>query len=60
MSGMSGSGAVCRQRRCPDSSKSQLTKAGIESVPVLKGLAEFDPIVELWIDNLKAAMTRKQ
>lgn len=40
----------------PDSWKSQLAKAGIESVPVLKGLAEFEPIVELWLDTLRAAM----
>jgi len=40
----------------PDSWKSQLAKAGIESVPVLKGLAEFNSLVELWLDNLKMAM----
>jgi sirohydrochlorin cobaltochelatase len=40
----------------PDSWKSQLRQAGIDSVPVLKGLAEFDPIVDLWLDNLKTAM----
>ena len=40
----------------PDSWKSQLTKIDIESVPVLKGLAEFEPIVELWLDNLRASM----
>lgn len=40
----------------PDSWKSQLTKVDIESVPVLKGLAEFEPIVELWLDNLRASM----
>ncbi|MBV5316887.1 MAG: sirohydrochlorin cobaltochelatase [Desulfobulbaceae bacterium] len=39
-----------------DSWKSQLSKAGIESVPVLKGLAEVDSLVALWIDNLKIAM----
>lgn len=44
----------------PESWKSQLTKAGIESVPVLRGLAEFDPIVELWLDNLKVAMAHLQ
>lgn len=42
----------------PDSWKSQLAKVGIESVPVLKGLAEFDSLVELWIDNLKRAMAQ--
>lgn len=40
----------------PDSWKSQLAKAGIQSQPVLKGLAEFNPLVTLWIDNLKIAM----
>ncbi len=40
----------------PDSWKSQLAKVGIDSVPVLKGLAEFEPIVELWLDNLRTAM----
>jgi sirohydrochlorin cobaltochelatase len=44
----------------PDSWKSQLTKAGIESVPVLKGLAEFNPIVDLWLENLKIAMKHVQ
>jgi len=44
----------------PDSWKSQLAQAGIESVPVLKGLAEFDSIVALWIDNLKAVMNQMQ
>ena len=41
----------------PDSWKSQLTKAGIESVPVMKGLAEFDTIADMWIEQLKVAMT---
>jgi sirohydrochlorin cobaltochelatase len=40
----------------PDSWKSQLTKAGIESVPVMKGLAEFDSIVDMWIEQLKDVM----
>lgn len=40
----------------PDSWKSQLTKAGIEAVPVMKGLAEFDSIVDMWIEQLKGAM----
>jgi sirohydrochlorin cobaltochelatase len=41
----------------PDSWKSQLAKAGIESVPVMKGLAEFDTIADMWIEQLKGAMT---
>jgi sirohydrochlorin cobaltochelatase len=40
----------------PDSWKSQLAKVGIESVPVMKGLAEFDGIVDMWIAQLKVAM----
>jgi sirohydrochlorin cobaltochelatase len=39
-----------------DSWKSILAEAGIESVPVLKGLAEFDPIVDIWVENLKGVM----
>ena len=40
----------------PDSWKSRLAKAGIESVPVMKGLAEFDAIVDMWIEQLKGVM----
>ncbi|WP_245529465.1 sirohydrochlorin cobaltochelatase [Desulfobulbus propionicus] len=40
----------------PDSWKSQLAKAGIESVPVMKGLGEVDAIVDMWIAQLKVAM----
>ena len=36
----------------PDSWKSILTKAGIECVPVLKGTAEFDSFVDIWVDHL--------
>ncbi len=36
-----------------DSWKSILSKAGITSVPVLKGLAEYDNVVEIWIEHLK-------
>lgn len=39
-----------------DSWKSILAEAGIESVPVLKGLAEFDSIVDIWVENLKGVM----
>ena len=35
-----------------DSWKSILTKAGIECVPVLKGTAEFDVYVDIWVDHL--------
>ncbi|WP_245590164.1 sirohydrochlorin cobaltochelatase [Desulfobulbus elongatus] len=44
----------------PDSWKSQLTKAGIESVPVMKGLAEFDAIADMWVAQLKTAMAHLQ
>lgn len=39
-----------------DSWKSMLTQAGIECVPVLKGMAEYGVLVDLWIGNLRAAM----
>ncbi len=42
----------------PDSWKSQLAKAGIESVPVMKGLAEFDAIVDMWIAQMKGTMSQ--
>lgn len=35
-----------------DSWKSILTKAGIECVPVLKGTAEFEQFVDIWVDHL--------
>lgn len=40
----------------PDSWKSQLKAAGIEAVPVLKGLAEDEGMVDLFIGHLKTAM----
>ena len=43
----------------PDSWKSQLTKAGIESVPVMQGLAEYDAIVDIWVKRLKTSMHHK-
>lgn len=39
-----------------DSWKSMLTKAGIQCIPVLKGMAEYDALVDIWIDNLKVGM----
>ena len=39
-----------------DSWKSILTKAGIECVPILKGSAEFDSFVDIWVDHLGGAM----
>jgi len=35
-----------------DSWKSILTKAGFECVPILKGSAEFDNFVRIWVDHL--------
>ena len=34
-----------------DSWKSILTKAGIQCVPILKGTAEYDVFVEIWVDH---------
>jgi len=39
-----------------DSWKSILTKAGFECVPVLKGTAEFDNFVRIWVDHLKGPL----
>ncbi len=39
-----------------DSWMSVLTKAGITCVPVIKGMAEYDGFVALWIDHLKTVM----
>lgn len=41
-----------------DSWKSILTAAGIECVPVLKGTAEYDGMVDIWVDHLGAALSR--
>ena len=43
----------------PDSWKSQLAKAGIEAIPVMHGLAEYDGIIDIWINRLKASMQHK-
>ncbi len=40
----------------PDSWKNLLKKEGIEAKPVLKGLAELDPVVDIWIAHLKTAL----
>ncbi|OGV39770.1 MAG: hypothetical protein A2X48_24015 [Lentisphaerae bacterium GWF2_49_21] len=37
----------------PDSWKSILAKNGIESAPVMKGMAEYDEIVEIWLEHLE-------
>jgi sirohydrochlorin cobaltochelatase len=38
--------------------KSILTRAGIKCIPVLKGSAEFDDIAAIWVNHLKAAVSR--
>ena len=37
--------------------KSILTKAGISCSPVLKGTAEYDEIVDIWVDHLGATIS---
>lgn len=39
-----------------DSWKSMLEDAGIKSIPLQKGVAEYDALAKIWIDNLKSAM----
>jgi sirohydrochlorin cobaltochelatase len=39
-----------------DSWKVILTKAGIKCVPVLKGTAEYDEIVDIWVAHLKTVL----
>lgn len=36
-----------------DSWKSIFTRAGIKSIPVLKGTAEFDAFTDIWVDHIK-------
>lgn len=40
----------------PDSWKSIFTKAGITCVPVMKGTAEYDAFVDIWVDHVGAAL----
>ena len=40
-----------------DSWKSILTKAGIQCVPILKGTAEYDVFVEMWVDHLEGPLS---
>lgn len=40
-----------------DSWKSVLTKAGVVCVPVLKGLAEYDGMIDIWVNHLKDVMS---
>jgi len=39
-----------------DSWKSILTKAGIQCVPILKGTAEYDDFVAIWVDHIRGAL----
>ena len=39
-----------------DSWKSIFTQAGIKSIPVLKGTAEFDAFVDIWVDHLSGPL----
>lgn len=43
----------------PDSWKSILAKNGIESVPVMKGIAEYDEIVNIWLEHLEKIINPK-
>jgi sirohydrochlorin cobaltochelatase len=40
-----------------DSWKSIFTNAGIQCVPVLKGTAEYDVFVDMWVDHLREALS---
>ena len=40
-----------------DSWKSIITKAGIQCVPILKGTAEYDVFVDMWVDHLKSPLS---
>ena len=40
-----------------DSWKSILTRAGITCVPILKGTAEYDDIVDIWLDHLRGPLS---
>jgi sirohydrochlorin cobaltochelatase len=42
----------------PDSWKSLLSKNGIQSVTVMKGMAEYDEIVKIWLDHLEQTITK--
>ncbi len=33
-----------------------LTKIGIECIPILKGTAEYDNVVEIWVDHLRTVL----
>ena len=39
-----------------DSWKSTLTQAGIQCIPILKGTAEYDDFVQIWVDHVAGPM----
>ncbi|MBW1962665.1 MAG: sirohydrochlorin cobaltochelatase, partial [Deltaproteobacteria bacterium] len=39
-----------------DSWKSILTRAGIKCIPIMKGTAEYNDFVEIWVSHLKVPM----
>lgn len=41
-----------------DSWKTILTREGFECVPILKGTAEFDQFVDMWVDHLSGPLSR--
>jgi sirohydrochlorin cobaltochelatase len=43
-----------------DSWKSLFTKVGIECVPILKGTAEYDEFVEIWVDHIQGPLSHFQ
>ena len=40
-----------------DSWKSIFTKAGIDCVPILKGTAEFDSFIDIWVDHVRGPLS---
>ena len=40
-----------------DSWKTIITNAGIQYVPILKGAAEYDVFVDMWVDHLKGPLS---
>ena len=40
-----------------DSWKSVLTKAGIECVPILKGTAEYDSFIDIWVSHIHGPLS---
>ncbi|MDM8523526.1 sirohydrochlorin cobaltochelatase [Desulfococcaceae bacterium HSG8] len=43
-----------------DSWKSVFTKAGIQCIPVLKGTAEYDPFVDIWVGHINGPLSHFQ